>query len=46
MCFARAVVSGPGAQPDLEASEEVLTWMWMLRGEEGVGVSEDRPRES
>ena len=32
MCLARERVSGPGVTPDLEASEEVLSWMWMLRG--------------
>jgi len=44
MCFASAVVSAPGMTPDLEASPEVLTWMWMFKGEaEGI---EDRPRSS
>lgn len=28
MYRARAMVSAPGAQPDLEGSLEVLTWMW------------------
>jgi hypothetical protein len=43
----RATVSAPGAQPDLEASPEVLTWTWMLSfsgtgddDEEGVVVFE------
>jgi hypothetical protein len=26
------VVSGPGGTPDLVASPEVLTWMWMFKG--------------
>jgi len=43
MCFANAVVSGPGVTPDLEDSPEVLTWMWMLRGVGGVGERDARP---
>lgn len=36
MCFASVVVSEPGVAPDLEASPDVLTWMWMFRGGRGV----------
>lgn len=43
MCFASAVVSAPGAVPDLAGSEDVLTWMWMLRG--GGGAEEGGRRE-
>lgn len=39
MCLARAVLSGPGVTPDLEASPEVLIWMWIFRGVVGVRSS-------
>lgn len=32
MCLASAEASAPGVVPDFEASDEVLSWMWMLRG--------------
>ncbi len=39
MCLANSVASGPGETPDLEASPEVLIWMWMLRGvDEGISA--------
>jgi len=41
MCRARERASGPGETPDLEASKEVLSWMWMLRG--GREAKEERP---
>lgn len=44
ICLARVERSGPGETPDLESSPEVLTWMWMLRGEE-LGI-EERPASS
>jgi hypothetical protein len=43
MCLASAVVSSPGEVPDFESSPEVLTWMWMFRGDEGGGEREARP---
>lgn len=46
MWRARAVASGPGVTPDLEASEEVLIWMWMFKGVVGGGERAARPRES
>jgi hypothetical protein len=45
MNFAKAVVSGPGVTPDLEASPEVLIWIWMFSGVVGEG-REERPRLS
>lgn len=44
MCFASSAVSGPGETPDLEDSEEVLIWMWMLTGVGAGGEREARPR--
>lgn len=46
-----SVVSLPGETPDLEASPEVLSWMWMFKGEggefESAGMGRrERPRES
>lgn len=31
-CRARSVSSDPGDTPDLDASPDVFTWMWMRRG--------------
>lgn len=42
ICETSSEHSGPGATPDLEDSEEVLSWMWMLRGP-GEGGREARP---
>lgn len=43
MCLASAVASAPGDVPDLEASPDVLSWIWMCSGVGEGRESSSRP---